>query len=156
VSGSSQEIDGIDRAIAQCKDLVGALLPALHAIQDALGYVPEAAIPRLADALKLSRAEVVGTLSFYHDFRTKPPGRHVLKVCRAEACQAMGGNALAEHVKERLGCDFKGTTPGGDVTLDEVYCLGNCACAPAVMIDGVLHGRVTRERFDVLAKTELA
>lgn len=149
-----REPDAIDRAIARCAGMIGALLPMLHAIQDELGYVPDAAIPRLADALNLSRAEVAGTVSFYHDFRTTPPGRHVLKVCRAEACQAMGGNALAAHVKARLGCDFKQTS-AGSVTLEEVFCLGNCACAPAVMIDGRLHGRVTTTRFDDLAREEL-
>jgi formate dehydrogenase subunit gamma len=154
VSEVSREIQVVEAAIARCRGMVGALLPALHAIQDELGYVPDAAIARLADALNLSRAEVHGTISFYHDFRTTPPGRHVLRVCRAEACQAMGADALVAHVKERLGCDFHETSPGS-VTLEPVYCLGNCACAPSVMIDGTLHGRVTLARFDELAKTEL-
>lgn len=135
--------------------MVGALLPALHAIQDELGYIPDAAVARLADALNLSRAEVHGTISFYHDFRTSPPGRHVLRVCRAEACQAMGADALVARAKAALGCGFH-ETGRGDVTLEEVFCLGNCACAPSVMIDGRLHGRVTAARFDELAAKELA
>lgn len=145
----------IDAAITRCAGLVGALLPALHAIQDELGYVPDVAIDRLARAFDLSRAEVQGTISFYHDFRQSPPGRHVVKLCRAEACQAMGGRALAEHVKATLGCDFTQTS-ARSVTLEAVYCLGNCACAPAVLIDGALHGRVTTARFDELAAKELA
>lgn len=155
VSELTREVQVVDAAIARCRGLIGALLPALHAIQDELGYIPEVAIARLADALNLSRAEVDGTLSFYHDFRTTPPGRHVLRVCRAEACQAMGADALAAHVKAKLGCDFKETS-AGSVTLEAVYCLGNCACAPAVMIDGTLHGRVTAARFDELTRTELS
>ena len=151
----SRAIEVVEAAIARCRGMVGALLPALHAIQDELGYIPDAAIVQLADALNLSRAEVHGTISFYHDFRTTPPGRHVLRVCRAEACQAMGGDALAAHVQATLGCGFH-ETGRGEVTLEEVFCLGNCACAPAVMIDGRLHGRVTAARFDELADKELA
>lgn len=151
----SRAIQVVEAAIARCRGMVGALLPALHAIQDELGYIPDAAIAQLADALNLSRAEVHGTISFYHDFRTTPPGRHVLRVCRAEACQAMGGDALAAHVQATLGCGFH-ETGRGEVTLEEVFCLGNCACAPAVMIDGRLHGRVTAARFDELADKELA
>lgn len=152
---ASRELQVVETAIARCRGMVGPLLPAFHAIQDELGYIPDAAVGRLADALNLSRAEVHGTLSFYHDFRTTPPGRHVLRVCRAEACQAMGGEALAAHVRSVLGCDFH-ETGRNDVTLEEVFCLGNCACAPAVMIDGRLHGRVTTARFDELATKELA
>jgi len=155
VSEPSRAIQVVEAAIARCRGMVGALLPALHAIQDELGYIPDAAIAQLADALNLSRAEVHGTISFYHDFRTTPPGRHVLRVCRAEACQAMGGDALAAHVQATLGCGFH-ETGRGEVTLEEVFCLGNCACAPAVMIDGRLHGRVTAARFDELADKELA
>jgi len=155
VNEPSRAIQVVEAAIARCRGMVGALLPALHAIQDELGYIPDAAIAQLADALNLSRAEVHGTISFYHDFRTTPPGRHVLRVCRAEACQAMGGDALAAHVQATLGCGFH-ETGRGEVTLEEVFCLGNCACAPAVMIDGRLHGRVTAARFDELADKELA
>ncbi len=150
-----RESDAIDRAIAMFGGRAGAVLPILHAIQDELGWVPERAVEKIAHALNLSRAEVHGTLSFYHDFRSAPPGRHVLRVCRAEACQAMGGRALEAHIKERLGCDFHQTS-ASSVTLEPVYCLGNCACAPSIMIDGQLRGRVSVERFDEIAKTELA
>jgi formate dehydrogenase subunit gamma len=155
MSETSLEVDAVDRAIEGCLRLDGAVLPMLHAIQDELGYVPGFATDRIAEALNLSRAEVYGVVTFYHDFRSTPPGKHVLKVCRAEACQAMGADALVDHVKRKLGCDFHETS-SGSITLEPVYCLGNCAVAPSVLIDGKLHGRVTKERFDDLAKTELA
>lgn len=155
VTDPLQASEIIERAIATCAGRAGALLPMLHAIQDGLGFIPDVAVSKLAHALNLSRAEVHGTISFYHDFRTTPPGRHVLRVCRAEACQAMGSASLEAHVKAELGCDFHETSSGG-VTLEAVYCLGNCAIAPSVMIDGRLHGRVSNARFDELAKTELA
>lgn len=128
----------------------GALLPILHAIQDALGHVPPASVPLIAEALNLSRADVHGVISFYHHFRSAPPGRHVLKLCRAEACQAMGARELEAHLHKRIGVDFHETTASGAFTLEPVYCLGNCACAPSVMLDGVTHGRLTRERLDAL------
>ena len=140
----------VDGALASFRDAAGALLPILHAVQDALGYIPEAAVPTIAHALNLSRAEVHGMLSFYHYFRTQPPGRHVIQLCRAEACQAMGARTLEAHAKRRLGVDFHATTTDGEFTLEPVYCLGNCACAPSVMIDGDLHGRVDAARFDAL------
>jgi len=162
MSETSLEVDAVDRAIAGSLHLDGAVLPMLHAIQDELGYVPGFATDRIAQALNLSRAEIYGVVTFYHDFRSTPPGRHVLKVCRAEACQAVGADALVDHMKKRLGCDFHETSPGlagpggsGSVTLEPVYCLGNCAVGPSLLIDGKLHGRVTKERFDDLAKTEL-
>jgi len=130
------------------KDKPGALMPILREIQDQLGWVPRDSVPVLAEILNLSRAEVHGVLSFYHDFRHERPGRVVVKVCRAESCQAMGGVALAAHVKHRLDCDFGATSSDGAFTLEPVYCLGNCACSPAVVIDGELLGRVTPERFD--------
>jgi formate dehydrogenase subunit gamma len=129
------------------------LLPILHAIQDAIGYVPTEAIPRIATALNLSRAEVHGVITFYHHFRTSPPGRHIVQLCRAEACQSMGSAALAEEIKAQLGIDFHQTSADGTVSLEAVYCLGNCACSPAVMIDGQLHGRVTAQRFQQLLRT---
>lgn len=147
----SREAEAVERAIEKCAKVAGPLLPILHAIQDEIGWVPDSAITRVAEALNISRAEVHGTITFYHDFRTHPPGRHVLKVCRAEACQSMGVEALVDHVKAKLGCDFHETSKSG-VTLEVVYCLGNCAIAPSVMIDGALHGRVTKERFDELQK----
>ena len=130
------------------KDKPGALMPILRRVQDELGWVPHDSVPMIADILNLTRAEVHGVLSFYHDFRHEPPGRVVVKVCRAESCQAVGGVALAEHVKRRLGCEFDATSADGAFTLEPVYCLGNCACSPAVVINGELLGRVTPEKFD--------
>ena len=113
----------------------GRLLPVLHAVQAAFGHVPAAAVPLLADHFNLSRAEVHGTISFYHDFRHQPPGRHVLKLCRAEACQAMGADRLHDNVKQQLGIGWHGTTGDGRVTLEPVFCLGLCATAPAALLD---------------------
>ncbi len=124
------------------------LVQILARIVERFGYVSEDGIRQLADELNLSRADVHGVVSYYHDFRTSPPGRHVVKVCQAEACQAMGSRALTEHAQGALGVALKGTAD--DVTLEPVYCLGNCACAPAVMIDGRTYGRVDTERFDEL------
>lgn len=133
---------------AKLRHKPGALLPILHGIQDTLGYIPESSVPLLAHELNLSRAEVHGTLTFYHHFRTTPPGRHTVHVCRAESCQAMGVNRLIDHVKQSLDVDFHGTTADGAISLEPVYCLGNCACSPAIMVDGELHGSVSTERFD--------
>jgi formate dehydrogenase subunit gamma len=132
------------------RDRAGALLPILHAVQATLGYVPEAAVPEIAQGLNLSRAEVHGVLSFYHYFRTEPAGKHVIYLCRAEACQAMGARALEAHARQRLGIGFHETTADGRFTLEPVYCLGNCACSPSLLLDGELHGRVDAERFDAL------
>src|SRR5215475_13212141 len=140
----------IDDAIAQKRAMPGALLPLLHAIQDALGFVPPESVPRIALALNLSQAEVHGVITFYHDFRTSPPGRHVLKLCRAEACQAMGSEALASRLTRKLGIDWKETSRDGAVTIEPVYCLGNCALSPALMIDGKLRGRITAEALDAI------
>jgi formate dehydrogenase subunit gamma len=137
------------------KDRPGALTLILRRVQDQLGWVPPDSIPILAQILNLSRAEVHGVVSFYHDFRHEPPGVNVIKVCRAESCQAMGAVALADYIKQRLKCDFGATSADRAFTLDPVYCLGNCACSPAVMINGELVGRVTPERFDAaLARLE--
>ncbi|HVV94286.1 MAG TPA: formate dehydrogenase subunit gamma [Hyphomicrobiales bacterium] len=130
----------------------GALLPVLHAVQQTFGFVPDAAVVAAADILNLTRAEVHGVASFYHDFKTAPQGRHVLKLCRAEACQSMGTRALADQVRARLGIDFGETTPDGRVTLEEVYCLGLCACAPSAMLDGELHARLDAESVDALVR----
>jgi len=138
------------------KDLPGALLPVLHGIQDALGHVPEAAVPLIAREMNLSRADVHGVISFYHYFRQQPAGKHVIYLCRAESCQAMGAVTLEKHVKQRLGVDFHQTTRDGQYTLEPVYCLGNCACSPAMMVDGELHGRVTPERFDAWFAAEVS
>jgi formate dehydrogenase subunit gamma len=128
----------------------GPLLLVLHAIQRRFGFVPEAAVPYIAERLNLSRAEVYGVLSFYHHFRRAAPGRHVIQVCRAESCQAMGGEQLAHHAQQRLGIAFHETTADGAFSLEPVYCLGNCACSPAVMIDDELFGRVSSDQFDAL------
>ncbi len=133
----------------------GALLPILHAIQQQLGWVPREIVAPVAHALNISRAEVTGVISFYHDFRSAPPGRHVVKVCRAEACQAMGADALVAHAKQSLGVDFHQTRDDGAVTLEPVFCLGNCALAPSITIDGCMHGRVTPQRFDALVQARV-
>ena len=121
--------------IAELAGKAGATLPILHALQETFGYVDQAVVPALADALNLSRAEIHGVLTFYHDFRRAPAGRHVVKLCRAEACQAVGAVALADHARRRLGIDWHETTPDGRVTLEPVFCLGLCACGPAALID---------------------
>jgi formate dehydrogenase subunit gamma len=134
-----------DRAaaiIAANKGVPGPMLPILHALQDAFGCVPEAATPLVADALNLSRAEVHGVITFYHDFRREPAGKHVLKLCRAEACQSMGGAELGASLLSRLGIDWGDTTPDGELTVEAVYCLGLCACAPAALLDGEPLGRL--------------
>lgn len=138
-----------------CGDLLaqpGALLPILHRVQGALGFVPPSLLPTIAKELNLSRAEVHGVVSFYHDFRDQKPGKHVVKVCQAEACQAMGAERLTAHVKSMLCVDLHGTDTKGDFTLEPTYCLGNCALSPAIMIDGVLYGRVTPARFEQLVR----
>ncbi len=145
----------IEAAIARQKDQPGALLPLLHEIQDGLGHVPPEALPSIAKALNLSRADVHGVVTFYHHFRSAKPGKHVLRVCRAEACQAMGSEKLLDHVLSSLKTRLGETTADNRVTVEAVYCLGNCACSPAVMVDDDLHGRVTPARFDEIVK-ELA
>ncbi|MDX5364209.1 MAG: formate dehydrogenase subunit gamma [Pseudazoarcus pumilus] len=130
------------------KDMPGALMPILHGIQDSIGYVPDDAVPLMAEALNLSRAEVHGTITFYHHFRTTPPGRHKLEICRGEACQAVGANALVAHAKKTLGVDFHETTADGAVSLEQVFCLGNCACSPSLMVDGEVVGEVSIDQFD--------
>ncbi len=142
------QIDAADIAartraiVAAARDLEGPLLPILHDIQAEFGYVPQEAVPVIAGELNLSRAEVHGVVTFYHDFRDHPAGRHMLKLCRAEACQSMGGEALAERAKKLLGIDWHQTTLDGAVTLEPVFCLGLCSCAPSAMLDGAVHGRV--------------
>jgi formate dehydrogenase subunit gamma len=128
----------------------GPLLEILHEVQAAFGCVPPGAVPAIARALNLSRAEVHGVVTFYHHFRSRAPGRHVLQICRAESCQAAGGRALERHATGRLGIGFGETTPDGRLTLEAVYCLGLCACSPAAMLDREVHGRLTPERLDAL------
>lgn len=133
----------IEAIVARHLGREGPLLPILHDLQATFGHVPEAAHAPVASALNITRAELHGVVSFYHDFRTRPAGRHVLKLCRAEACKAMGADALAARVLELLGLDAEGTTADGRVTVEPVYCLGLCACGPAALVDGAVRGRVT-------------
>jgi len=134
-----------DELITPLANEAGALLPVLHAIQDHLGYIPPEAVPFIAKALNLSRAEVHGVISFYHWFRTEPGGTQTLYICRAESCQAMGSAQLEQAARDTLGIDYHQTTSDGRFSLEPVYCLGNCACSPAVMVDEELHSRVTTE-----------
>jgi formate dehydrogenase subunit gamma len=136
--------------IAEHTRLEGATLVILHALQEAFGYVPEPAIPMVASALNLSRAEVHGVFTFYHDFRKQPAGRHVLKLCRAEACQAAGGDAIAARAEAKLGVKIGSTTPDDRVTLEPIYCLGLCSTAPSAMLDGRIVGRLDEKRIDAL------
>jgi formate dehydrogenase subunit gamma len=136
--------------IADLAHVQGGTLVILHALQEAFGYVPEPAIPMIASALNLSRAEVHGVFTFYHDFRHEPAGRHVLKLCRAEACQAAGGDALAARAETKLGIAIGNTTADMRVTLEPIYCLGLCATAPSAMLDGRLVGRLDEARLDAL------
>src|SRR6201992_1240846 len=138
--------------IAEHTHLEGATLVMLHALQEAFGYVPEPAIPMIASALNLSRAEIHGVFTFYHDFRHQPAGRHVLKLCRAEACQAAGGDALAARAEAKLGIAIGNTTADERVTLEPIYCLGLCATAPSAMFDGRVVGMLDEKRLDALAR----
>jgi formate dehydrogenase subunit gamma len=131
----------------------GALLPILHAVQDEFGYVADSAVPHIASALNLSRAEVHGVISFYDLFRTTPPGKKTVYICRAESCKAMGGVALEQHAKDKLGIGYHQTTEDGEISLEPVYCLGNCTCSPSVMIDDRLYSRVDSTRFDELLES---
>ncbi|MDP2699965.1 formate dehydrogenase subunit gamma [Thalassospira sp.] len=152
----SQTVEEIStRVTAICDDLAGLegpLLPILHEVQETWGFIPEGALQTIAKKLNLSRAEVHGVASFYHDFRHNAPGRHVIKICRAEACQAMGGDAIANQAQRKLGIGWSETTPDQSVTLEPVYCLGLCACAPAAMVDGKLVARLDNDRLDRMIK----
>lgn len=140
----------VSAALAAHAGRPGALLPVLHDVQHALRHIPPSAVPGIADALNLSRAEVHGVISFYQHFRVSPPGKHVVQVCRAEACQAVGADRLLEHAQSALGCGLHETSRDGAVTLEPAYCLGQCAVGPAVMIDDTLYARVDPARFDAL------
>jgi formate dehydrogenase subunit gamma len=144
------DADRASNLIQEREHLPGALLPILHALQEEFGYIDPAAVPLVADALNISHAEVHGVISFYHDFRHEPPGRHVLKVCRAEACQSMGCDRLIAHVEKKLGVKLGETTDDGSFTVGQVFCLGNCALSPAVMLDGRPYGRVSPQVADFL------
>ncbi len=150
MSPADRAADRADEIAAAHLALEGPLLPILHAVQHEFGHIPEAAIPRIADRLNLSKAEVHGVVSFYHDFRTAPAGRHVVRLCRAEACQAMGADALIAQAETRLGIALHETTGDRAVTLEPVFCLGLCACGPAAMVDGRLVGRLDAARLDAL------
>ncbi len=140
----------IDDIIAQHQALPGALLPILHAIQHAVGHVPADTVPAIATALSLSRAEVHGVISFYHHFHSKPMGDNIVQICRAEACQAVGARELEQHATTKLATALGNTSADGKVSLEPVYCLGNCACGPSVQIGDEVYARVTPERFDAL------
>lgn len=142
----------ISKIVQDLKDKPGALLPILHGIQEVLGYVPQEAIPIIASEMNLTRAEVHGVVTFYHDFRSEAPGRHVVKICQAESCQAAGSDALTAFAKKNLGVDFHQTTADRACTLEPIYCLGNCALSPSIMVDKEVFGRVTPERFEDIVK----
>jgi formate dehydrogenase subunit gamma len=148
--GKAWNPEAAQQRIREQLHLDGALLPILHALQEEFGYIDEAAEPLIAAALNRSRAEIHGVITFYHDFRRAPAGRHVLKLCRAEACQAAGAHTLAARAEARLGIAFGETAADGRVTLEPVYCLGLCAVAPSAMIDGRVVGRLDEKRLDVL------
>ena len=147
---SQNEQQSISDLVGQYKALPGGLLPLLHDIQADVGYVPDTAVPIIAKGLNLSRAEVHGVISFYHDFKTHPIGRHTVQICRAEACQSMGSRQLEAHAKQALAVDYGETTTDGAITLEPVYCLGNCACSPSVRINDDIFARVDADRFDQL------
>jgi len=150
MSSQAWDHETVRSIVAGLKAKPGALLPVLHGIQDALGFVPPGAVPIIADELNLSRAEVHGVITFYHYFRETPPGKHTIHLCRAESCQSMNAAGLEAHAKAQLGIDFHETTTDGTISLEPVYCLGNCACSPAIMVDHDVYGRVTPERFDAI------
>lgn len=140
----------VNSLLERHKGTPGALLPILHEIQEDIGYIPETAIPAIAHALNQSLAEVRGVISFYHDFRTTPPARHILRLCLAESCQSRGANQLAAQLRERLQLDDHGSSADGNISLRPVYCLGACACSPALELDGQVHARLNAERLDAL------
>lgn len=148
---AKQDLDvRLGALINEHQHMLGALMPLLHAIQDNIGYVPESSYSQIAKALSLSVAEVHGVVTFYHHFRTHKPGRHVMQICRAESCQSMGSEALEAHAKKCLNVDYHQTTSDDAITLEAVYCLGNCALSPAVMMDEEVYGRVSAADLDAL------
>ena len=146
----------IEQHIAAHKSVPGALLPLLHAIQDDIGYIPQEAYTSISKGLNLSVAEVHGVVTFYHHFRTEPAGRHILQICRAESCQAMGSEKLEAYIKAQLGVDYHQTTADGAITLEPIYCLGNCACSPAVMMDDEVYGRVDALKINQIIAEAIA
>ncbi|MEI6799810.1 MAG: formate dehydrogenase subunit gamma [Pseudomonadota bacterium] len=149
---SNTTIAKVEDILARHHGMEGALLPILHAIQAEFGHVPQVVLPVVAKAMNISRAEVHGVMSFYHDFREEPAGRHVIKLCRAEACQAVGADRVADHAKKLLGLDWHETAKNGSVTLEPIFCLGLCACGPAALVDGKLVGRVDEAKLDALVE----
>ncbi|MCF8473905.1 MAG: formate dehydrogenase subunit gamma [Emcibacter sp.] len=150
--------DGIEaqEVISQYADMAGGLMEALHGLQAAFGYIPPESYPLLAEAFNLSKAEVYGVKSFYHDFRSQPAGRHVIKICQAESCQAMGSRSLTKHAEEMLGIRLGQTTMDGHISLEAIYCLGNCAVSPNISLDGRTQGRMTEAKFsDLVKRTEV-
>lgn len=139
----------ISQILARHASSQDQLLPALHAVQDRIGHIPPESVERIAAHFNLSRAEVHGVITFYHYFRSAPPARHVVQICRAEACQSVGGDALLAHTRQVLGCGPHEHSADGVFSLEPVYCLGQCASGPAVAIDGAVHARVTPARFDI-------
>ncbi|RVV97333.1 formate dehydrogenase subunit gamma [Mesobaculum littorinae] len=150
IVATEQDLHEIGEIVARHAQLEGPLLPMLHALQDMFGHVPQAAIPVIADALNLTRAEVHGVMSFYHDFRKAKAGRHTVKICRAEACQARGANTLAATALAKLGVEWHGTTTDGAITVEPVYCLGLCANGPNAMVDGRVVAGLDETRLDAL------
>lgn len=148
------DMSAVEAVIAQHKAMPGAMLPILHGIQESVGYIPSEVVQLIAQVLNVSRAEVHGVVTYYHHFRQTAPGRQVVQVCRAEACQAMGGDALAAHAKATLSCDFHETSEDGAFSLEPVYCLGQCACGPAIMIGDDLHARVSFDKFNRLLEAK--
>ena len=134
--------------VNELKHLEGATLPILHALQDNFGYVDRRAVPLIADALNMSKAEIYGAITFYHDFREAPAGKRVVKLCRAEACQAMGCEDLVHHLETEQGITVDSTSPSGHLTVETVYCLGNCACGPSALLDGEIRARVSKAQLD--------
>jgi formate dehydrogenase subunit gamma len=140
----------VEEILNNHKGMEGAMLPILHAIQAEFGYVPQDALPLIAQELALSKAEVHGVMSFYHDFREHPAGKHVVKLCRAESCKSVGADRVAAHAQKAMGIEWHETTKDGNITLEPVFCLGLCACGPAAIIDGKLVGRVNEAKIDAL------
>ena len=149
---STTQLDQIQVHIEKYLNVPGALLPLLHSIQDDLGFVPEESYKPISKAYNLSVAEIHGFVTFYHHFRTHLPGKNILQICRAESCQAMGSENIENYCQEKLGIDYHQTTKDNSITLEPVYCLGNCACSPAIMINEDVVGRVTPEKIDQIIK----
>jgi formate dehydrogenase subunit gamma len=152
-SVEAPELQTVSRLVPEFTEMPGGLLPLLHAVQEALGFIPASAVPLVAEAMNLSRAEVHGVITYYHFFRSKAPGKHVVQVCRAEACQACGGEQLLADIEQALGCKLHETSADGLYSLEPVYCLGLCASSPAMQIDDKMHVRMTEAKFSaVVAK----